>query len=271
MNKWRQISVRENITRILAFLFVIKGKIPFVNTPVDNTLRVYGNILLLPVMVFFIINMALVARNKIPTGRRLLYILAGIGVPLCIMILTVAGGNYPPMRSILALPLASAFMFFFLIKAYKKKVAAVVACLALLTAAHQAQISAQLYYSDQMRYNEDVRLAYELNDLIIRTQPANRKLPVALVGKYPLSSRFHTNFLQAEMIGGSVFSRVQPYETNTHGLDFMKSLGINFDIPSEKQIDQAIKEAASMPVYPDPGCVKRMRDFIVVRMSETMY
>jgi hypothetical protein len=50
----------------------------------------------------------------------------------------------------------------------------------------------------------------------------------------------------------------------------MKSLGINFDKPNNSQYEQALKEAETMPAYPEPGCVRRMRDFIVVKISETL-
>jgi hypothetical protein len=271
MNRWGQLSIRENITRILAFVYIIKGKIPFVNTAVDSTLRAYGNILLLPVVVFFIINVAFVALKKIPQGRRFLFLLAGIGVPLCIILLSAAGGSLPPMRAQFVLPLAFAFMFFFLIKTYKKKTAVVATCLALLAAAYQAQISAQLFYSDQLRYNEDVRIAYELNDLITRAQPENKKLPVAFVGRYNTATRFQANFLQGDVIGYSFFGAGTSVEFTTVEIwAFMKTLGMNFDMAS-RHGDQALKEAATIPPYPDPGCVKQMKDFIVVRLTENLY
>jgi hypothetical protein len=211
-------------------------------------------------------------KKKILPGRRLLFLLAGIGIPLCAVFFAVAGGNRPPMRSLFALPFASAFMLFFLIKTYKKKAAAVVACLTLIVAAYQAQISAQLFYSDQLRYNEDVRIAYDFNDLIIRVQPYNKKLPVVLVGKYQMAPRFHANFLQGEIVGFSMFETGgDPYQTTSRGLVFMSSLGFNFDLPDGKQMEQAFKEAVLMPPYPHPDCVKRLQDVIVIRISETLY
>jgi hypothetical protein len=123
-----------------------------------------------------------------------------------------------------------------------------------------------------MRYNEDVRLAFELNRLIVQAQPDGKKLPVALVGKYQAASRFHVNFIQGNAIGHSSFEWFDaPVHTIKHGLAFMKSLGIYFDMPDGNQLEQALKEAASMPPYPDPGCVKRMQDIIVVRISETLH
>jgi len=241
-----------------------------------NMSRVHGNGLLLPFTVFFIIKMVFVSHNKIPSGQRLLYLLAGIGVPLCIMLLAIAHGTHSPVRTLYALPLAFAFMLFYLIRTCKKTVATVVACLSLIIAVHQAEITAQLFYSDQVRYNEDVHLAYELSNLITQIQPENERLPVVITGRYQLASRFQTNFMRGDMIGHSFFeSDFLPPDIagqqTARVLGFMRILGINYNMPNGSQIERAIKEAASMPSYPDPGCVKRIQDYIVVRLSENMY
>jgi hypothetical protein len=292
MNKWGKRSVRENIIRIFSFGYTLTiGHIPLVQSivhpviarytkigieAVNNIVRiskVHGNVLLLPATVFFLIKITLVMRGTIPSKRRFLYILAGIGVPLCIILLTVMGGSRPPIRSLYALPLAFAFMLFYLIRTYRKKAALIVACLSLLIAVYQAEITAQLFYSDQIRYNEDVRFAHDLNNLITQVQPEHEKFPVVLAGRYQIVSRFRANFIQGDVIGHSFFEWDFPMHNSptSRGLAFMKSLGINFDAPDENQIERAIKEAASMPPYPDPGCVKRIQDIIVVRISETLY
>ena len=291
MNAWGQKSIRENIINLFLLCYTLTvGHIPLVQNIVNPIIarhawagmqaaeffgaasKIYGNVLLLPATVFFLIKITIVMRNTIPSGRRLLYMLAGIGIPLCTILMALMGGSWPPMRSHYALPFASAFMLFYLIRTYKKKAALIVVCLSLFTAVYQAEITAQLFYSDQIRYNEDVRLAHELNNLIMQAQPRNRKLPVALIGRYQVASRFHENFLQGGSIGHSIFGPMQdPYTTTGRGLSFMRSLGINFDMPDETRIEQALKEAVSMPPYPEPGCIKRMQDYIVVRISETLY
>jgi hypothetical protein len=292
MNQWGQIPVKQNIINILSFgysitigqnslwqsivnpiiAFYAKSGMQAAEAIANSTLRISGNILLLPVTVLFLVKITTVMR-KIPSGQKLLYMFAGIGIPLCIILLAIMGGNRPPLRSLYALPLAFAFMFFYLIISYKKKIAAVIVCLALFTAFYQAQITAQVFYSDQVRYNEDVRLAQELNNLITQVQPDNEKLPVALIGRYQMTSIFKANFLQGEVIGHSFFEWdfPAPYSPTARGLAFMKSLGFYYDRPDADQLEQAHKEALLMPAYPDPGCVKHMRDFIVVKISETLY
>jgi hypothetical protein len=234
--------------------------------------NIFGNILLLPVILLFLIELIIVIRKTTHAKQKFLYMLAGIGTPLSIMFLALAGGALPPIRSFYSLPLAFAFMIFFIITHYKKKVAIVVACLALFNATYNAQIVAQLFYSDFIRYNEDVRLAYELDKLIMQTQLGNEKLPVVLVGKYKMASRFQTNFLQGDVIGNSFFEWDNGvFYTTIRGLTFMKSIGINYEMPNEMQLELALKEAISMPAYPNPDCIKRTSNFIVIRISETLY
>ena len=286
--QWGNRTPGELVIVVLLFSYATTiGHIPLVQHIVNPLLAGYetniieflarvskicGNVLLLPAGVLFLVKVTQTMRRTIPPGRKLLYMLACIGIPLCIVFPAVIGADWPPARSQYALPLASSFMLFFLIKTYKKKAAAVVACLTLLVAAYQAQVTAQLFYSDHLRYNEDVRLAYELNSLITRVQPGNAKLPVALVGNYQTANRFNPNFLRGDLIGNSVFG-IAPnaHGTTRRGLSFMKNMGINYDMPDEDQIERAYKEAVSMPAYPNPGCVRRVRDFIVIRISENFY
>jgi hypothetical protein len=287
MVKWRQRPIGESIMNLFFFMYYLTiGHIPFVSNifePViqnhvkiplydSKTMSVYmGNVLLLPAAIFFLISIIMVIKKNIPSGRRLLYALAGIGIILSPMLMDIAMGGAQFIRTHYALPLAFAFMLFFSIKTYRKEAAIVVACLSLLMAGYQAQITAQLFYSDQMRYNEDVRLAYELNERINELQPAgNRKLPVALIGRYSASSRFKTNFLEGENMGFSSFGNGFHYQRTRRALAFMRSLGIDYRDPSSKQLEDALKEAADMPPYPEPGCVKLADGFIVIRLSKSL-
>jgi len=287
----KETPLKQIILRILLLGYTISiGQIPIVQNIVNPIMlqyartglrgveniiivsRLLGNIFLLPIVIIFLTKIYVVMREIIPRGRQLLYMLAGIGIPLSIMFLSIVMGNKPPIRSLYALPLASAFMLFYLIKLYKKKAALIITCLSLLLSIYQAQITAQLFYSDRLRYDEDVRLAYGLNNLITQVQQENDKLPVVLVGRYRTASRFQTNFIQGEVIGHSIFEWSNNcIDTSSRGLAFMKSVGFNYDMPDENHTEQALKVAVSMPSYPDPGCVKRMKDYIVVRISDDLY
>jgi hypothetical protein len=260
MNKWGQVPIKENFRRILSFIYNVTVKIR----------GIFGNILLLPITVIFIIKVVAIARKKI-TDNRFLYILAGVLIPLSSMFLAILGGNRPPIRAIYVLPLALSFMFFFLIKNLSKKLSVVVVILALFTAAYQAQITSQLFYSDQLRYNEDVRLAYEIRNAIAEINP-EMNLPVAIIGKYKISEKFHANFLLGDVIGHSFFEwGGDVRETANRSLNFMRTLGIQFNSPSDELLKYATNEANSIPSYPDAGFIKKLPNVIVVKLSDFIY
>jgi hypothetical protein len=289
MNQWGQVSLQRNFFNILLCGYKITiGGIPAVQViaepvmarfarsgmqgaqAISNSASVMGNVLLLPATVVFIVQIASAMKKKIPCGRRLLYILAGIGIPFSIMLLSIAGGGSPPARAMYALPFAFAFMLFYLISISKQKIAAIIICMALFTSVRQVEITAQLLYSDYMRYQNDVQLARELDKIITPLQDNDAKVPVVLVGKYYAASQFKANYLQGEVPGHSVFEWDNKIEaTNKRGFAFMDTLGIHYDRPGEAQMNQALREAESMPFYPAAGCVKRLPGFIVVKLSDS--
>jgi hypothetical protein len=291
MNRWGNVSAFKNFLSIISMGYILTiGDIPLVQSIVNPIIarehvggigaieyfailsRAYGNILLLPATVFFLIKIAINTRKTIPSGRRLLYMLAGIGIPLSIIILSIVLGNRQTIRTLYALPLAYAFMLYYLIRTYQKELRIGVTCLSLLTAVYQMETTAQLFFSDHMQYDDDVRFAYELNNLIKQVQNYNEKLPIVFCGLYQGVSRFQPNFLRGETIGVSSFGQgSNSLGTTIYALSFMNSLGIYFDMPDKNQAAQAFTEVALMPSYPDPDCARCMHDFIVVRISETLY
>jgi hypothetical protein len=288
MNLWGQRPLKKVILQTLRFCYnVTIGHTPWLQKIINPiifhfvqnrqtvediayTQRIWGNILLLPVIILFLIRIIFVICKNIPVKRRLLYLLAVTGIPLSIIFLTLAsGGNRPPLRSLFALPLSFAFMFFHIINTNKKKIAISIAIIAIIVAAYQSRNTAQLFFSDQLRYNDDVRLAYDLEKMINQLQPIIKKLPVVIIGKYKTENRIKTNLLQGEVIGHSCFEFVfMPSHVTLYGLTFMKTLGIFYEYSDFNQIENAYNEAIMMPSYPDSDCIKRKDDFIVVKISE---
>ncbi|MDR1585877.1 MAG: glucosyltransferase domain-containing protein [Treponema sp.] len=287
INKWGKIPVFENIVRIMAVGYVYMAgymaeQLPLVQNFVARYARsgrgavefwagisrVHGNILFLPLVLFFIVELIKTARRKIPAGGRISYALAGIGVPLSIILLALVGGTFPSIRTQWAMPLAAAFMIYFLVKTYKKKAAMIVCVLALFTAVRQIEITSQLFYSDHIRYTHDVRMARDLAERIKTVQNETNSLPVIFIGSHKADSVFTKNFLQGEVPGHSFF---EWDGGNTQRiLAFMRTLGVDFmslDTNKNEQISQAARTAESMPVYPAPGCVKRLDGIIIIKMG----
>jgi hypothetical protein len=238
---------------------------------ISNSSRIVGNLLLLPAGILFIVQILIRSR-----GKGLLYVLAGVGIPLSIMALAIIGGKAPPIRAMYALPFASAFMFFYLIIGARKTVARVITILALLTSVNQAQITAQLFYSDYVRYLDDVQVAEELDRRITPLQnygDTMPKLPIAIVGAHRATVVFSVNFLPGDVSGHSFFewNASKSFEGGQRGIGFMQVLGMPYMGVTESQMDAARSAAQSMPSYPAPGCIQRLPDMIVVKLSESTY
>ncbi|MDR2535826.1 MAG: hypothetical protein LBD29_07335 [Treponema sp.] len=239
---------------------------------------IFGNSILLPLIAVFLVKIGKNAKRKITPENRLLFFLAGIGMCALIFILPLMPGGQA-MRSQFTLPFAAAFMMFYLITECKKYFSRIIFAAALLTAFYQAQTSAQLFYSDQIRYMADVQLAIDLDKRITAVQQKEEKLPVALIGEY--SPTIINNYIRGEALGISVFERgASDYsggsgdhysEAGNQGLPFMRSLGLNYELADYSQSETARTAALDMPAYPDPGCVKRLPGVIVVKLSDSIY
>jgi hypothetical protein len=283
-SSWKDNSLKTNIINLLRYVYRITiGNISVIKQimakftrsglqaakHISNISRIAGNVLLLPITMLFIVK--IITHNKYLNKGKLLYILAGISVPLSIIILPILQGGVLVARGQFALPFATAFMVFFLINKYKKIIYSIIYYISLIIAIYNAEITAQLFYSDYMRYQSDVHLAMELDKIIIPLQDDTKSIPVSLIGEYKLS--FKNNFMVGDALGKSFFEWYSKgvYESSRHGLPFMRSLGINYPLPDKNQMDQARAAAESMPSYPAPGSVKRLSNLIVVKLSESTY
>jgi hypothetical protein len=287
--QWTKNTLIQNIRNILSLGYIISiGDIPVVFDLLKplmlqfarngesslKTLQAYshimGNIFLLPIGIMFLAVIVRNVKKESCKQKRVLYILSGIGVPFCILLLPMLRGSFD-IRSQFVLPFATAFMFLYLISNISKKPAVLCAILGCCIAMYQAQISAQLYYSDFIRYQSDVQLALDLDKRIQRTQDDDEQLPVALIGAYTLP--FRHNYIRGEALGRSSFEwgSTRIHESTRHGLPFMQTLGLYHNMANADQMEEARIAALSMPSYPADDCVRRLSDLIVVKLSDSVY
>ena len=155
----------------------------------------------------------------------------------------------------------------------------------------QASVLERLYYTNTVRYEEDVRLASAIETRLEAVLAANpeqltmtRKeaLPensenassaapaVVFIGsKHPA---LNNSCLQGEIIGSSFFewdTNVAPvnYYSTKRILNFMHTLGYSYEQPSTSQVEAATAYSADMPVYPADGSIICCQDFIIVRLQ----
>ncbi|MDR0663012.1 MAG: glucosyltransferase domain-containing protein [Spirochaetaceae bacterium] len=227
---------------------------------------------LLPVVVLFLIQAVYVAVKHIKPGRRVLYILAALGVPLTFCVLPIAGAYSPPLRSQYALPFALGFMLYYLVIHYKKFFSWVVFAAAVIIAMFQSQIGSQMYYSDYMRYQEDVRLAGDFARRLDLIEDPGNTIPVVFVGKIRAGNKFKRNYIEGEIVGRSFWGLQGAWTSSPiDGLSFMRTIGLNYPWPNEVHLNKALQTAAYMPSYPAEGCVVRLDDVIVFKLSDDLY
>ena len=190
-----------------------------------------------------------------------------------------------PYRSMFALPLALSFMLYTLSLKYNKIWANIVTVCMLLTAIHQSQISALLFYSDYLRYQDDVRLAYFLQQDIAKVsaqyQQSDEQLTLAIIGAHHTPIR--KNYLRGEGMGLSYFdpnvslvnrtASENFFESLSLSLSFLQSLGFNYKRPSTEQMTLARQAALKMPNYPALGSVlyQTNEKIVIVKLSNSVF
>jgi hypothetical protein len=290
---WNKSNLSSVISNILGMGYLTTiGMIPFVHslfTPLMETMygssigpygksivenvfiyaRTAGNVLLLPGGIAFIVYIILNAKKRIPKGRRLLYILAGFGVPLSIFFLVILSGEVRGLRILYCLPFAVAFMFYYVAHRQKTVLRRVFYCFILVTAFYQAQVS-QNILEGHVRISEyDTIAAFDIDRRVSEVTEGSEKLPITFVGnKHSFENQIFPAF---DVTSRSPFERwtldEMVYQTDWASM-FMRMFGFNYDIPTPEQIQEAYEASRDMPAYPAKGCVKNLGDVVVVKMGE---
>jgi hypothetical protein len=235
-----------------------------------NNARAIGNIILLPFVIIFLVMIFTNARNSIPKGRKLLYTLAGIGVPVSILFLVMASGEVLGTRILFCLPFAAAFMFYYVMSRVNKIILRRVCCIFILAAAFYQAQTAQIMLESTVRISDlDAKIAFDLDARIQNVLSDSHKLPVAYIGNinHPLKNQRFS----IEMAGRSVFEWWTPADvfnqTEFHVIPFMNLLGFRYDLPTLEQMMESYNASLDIPAYPAEGCVKKLNDVVLVKMG----
>lgn len=193
--------------------------------------------------------------------------------------LTLVLGERPVIRGQLALPFTMAFMAYLaglLLRESKKgiltSVGKTILFLLCFTAIwQQTDITCRLYYSDAVRYQEDLWLAGNLEQDIIKfTGKCDYAGTVVFVGKRNAPGNCAS--LTGDVMGQSLFAwdtEVEPvnYWSSSRIIGFMHCMGTNYQAPTSDQTAQAAARAEEMPCYPAEGSIVWCGDFVVVKLS----
>lgn len=165
------------------------------------------------------------------------------------------------------------FLFFlmFLYDRFKNKVLAYLLIFVSIGVAYrQSYISANLFHSDNLRFNSDVTLANKIQYDIekVDNYNSNFKYTIIFLGhKYdkPMNS-----WLSGEVIGSSFFEfdYKEIYGVNQRANIFMKTLGYDYEFASREQFDWAKKYSDEMKPFPNKGYISIKGNNIIVKLSD---
>lgn len=191
-------------------------------------------------------------------------------------LMTILMGQRPNFRTLIILPFVYGFVFQYFLSRLEnytskrlhifKKIIVIISVLLLF---RQCTITADMFYSEYVQYEEDVRLAIKITDRIDQLNLGeNPQEPVVFIG-----SRMPR--LNPSANGGYENPGNSFYEwsfTNIYGSfimkNFMTTLGYPYNSPTEEQVKFAELYAIEhMPCWPDRGSVCVENGVIIIRLS----
>lgn len=212
-----------------------------------------------------------------------LFYLAAVFVSPFLM--TLVCGGAPVIRSQLVLPLLTGFLAYLALVLLGKKgcntekrthllhtggmVLAVLICVVGIR--FQTSMTQSLYYTDEMRYEQDAALGRELIQEIDRVR-GRFTLPVAIVGNKPFSGNHAC--VTGEIIGKSFFDHdvdVEPkyYWSTRRMLGFFHVLGTDYEQAAKEKFADVVNYSKDMPVWPAEGSIQLYDSMVIVKLSET--
>lgn len=207
----------------------------------------------------------------------LFYLLALFATPF---LMTVVCGGAPVIRSQLVLPLITGFLAYLdvtllagCVKQEKPIGKFATVCLAIVCIVGiwwQTGTTLSLYYTDEVRYEQDEYLGRELITAIDKIQ-GEENLPVAIVGTKPFTP--NNACVIGEMIGKSFFDHdadVEPacYWSTRRMLGFLHVLGGDYNQAHPYRFGDVVSYSMSMPSWPEDGCIQIYDGMIVVKLSD---
>ncbi|MDI4650304.1 glucosyltransferase domain-containing protein [Cohnella hashimotonis] len=232
---------------------------------------IYGSLILIPTfMISILIVVVLIWRTvKYKATRRtsLALLIAFFGCVSTLFLMPVMLGIAQLIRMDLvsALFVAIIWILFYILLSKRGWVKPILLLVALYFAFYQSISISKLFYSDYLRYQDDVKLAVQIGDQIEETTGSyETDLPVAFIGQHKQAESM--NIIKQEVLGFSLFEWDQgnPYRMNR----FMGSLGYNYLLPSSEQTEIALKLSKDMPMWPQKGSVALKNNVIIVHLSE---
>lgn len=204
--------------------------------------------------------------------------------------LTIFLGEHPVFRAQLVLPFTTGFMLYLIstliyrslgactlprssvrslsAKTYKFAFVAV----SILCIWNEADITSRMYYTDALRFEQDLNLAESIaRDISKVTGDSDYTSTIVFVGQKPVT--YNSSYVKGDVMGQSFFAwdtDVEPVNCwSSHRIvGFMNCMGSHFQAPTQEEATNATALAATMTCYPREGSIIVKENFVIVKLSE---
>ncbi len=225
-------------------------------------------------LLFGIVSIYEIFRNKnsLKLSEKVLYILSIIAFMGTPFYMIIAIGHSPFIRTQFILPFTEAFMFMYAsYYLFENKWLKYISIISIFFVFQCQMVTTQrLYYTDHMRNESDIQMAYEIADDLGELGFTEDK-KVAIIGHK--EARLNAVCQVGETVGKSIFSTgydVSPYYTNSSSviLRLFRCLGMQYYKCTSEQIKEARIIAKDMTVWPKEGSIKEYNGFVIIKISE---
>lgn len=175
-------------------------------------------------------------------------------------------GNDIPLRTLQAVPLMLAGMWFLLYHSCVSKVLKqAILIIVIASTFYNAQHINRLFYSDVMRAEYDKNFANRIyNHMLDKTGDAVESKPLVIIGTHYY--KYKPFIEHYDSIGPSFFDTNA--EQSVRLYNFMTWLGNDYIMPNQAEVNDAYVISDHMPSYPNNGYVKETKDLIVLKLSD---
>jgi len=222
----------------------------------------YGNFYNLGYGIALLLIVMYLIKNKINKKNisSIFYLLAIIISPFLLSLLT---GQAETIRAQFALPFSIAFICCYLYdqNIIKNKIKHTVLILLILS---QFLITIQLFYSDYIRYQEDVLLAEQIMEKI--TPLLTEEKRVVFLNTYSHDEKLIT---KGETMGYSFFEWDKTTEIGVNGrvTGFLGTLGYHLTYPTIEDVKKAKELELEMETWPNQDSILEYDNLIIIRLS----
>ena len=219
-----------------------------------------------PLAVFYVIYIVefvwILAKAK-GGGRKIIAVLAFVGLNLSICVEYIVMGGSIPLRTLSVIAVYAGLAAFLMCTILRNNICrnAAVICMCVLCL-YQASGVVELYYSENVRQEQDMALLNRLLDRIeqleLGDQPDN---PIVCVGRHKWNSQYA---IYAGQFSTSMFDLGQADRLNR----WLTTLGYTFGNATAEQRAEAEDMAKDMPVWPSDGSVAVRDGIIIINFGE---